>query len=154
MEFGELMEKMVAGACAGDGEAVASCFTEDGFYDDVFYGAFEGRAKIAGMIRDYFHRDARNFRWDLHDPVSDGKTGYVRYVFSYESKIAESEGTRTMFEGVAVVTLSGGLISLYKEVANSAPGLRRMGFDAERLARFVEKQGAELAARDESQGHL
>ncbi|MEL0112410.1 MAG: hypothetical protein VW835_11825 [Rickettsiales bacterium] len=59
-----------------------------------------------------------------------------------------------MFEGVAVVTLSGGLISLYKEVANSAPGLRRMGFDAERLARFVEKQGAELAARDESQGHL
>ena len=37
------------------------CFTPDGVYHDVFYGAFEGRDRIAEMIRDYFHRDGCNF---------------------------------------------------------------------------------------------
>ena len=59
-----------------------------------------------------------------------------------------------MFEGVAVVALEDGLIKSYTEVANSAPGLQRMGFEPERLARFVAKQGEELANRDEAQGHL
>ena len=154
MEFGALMRKMTDAACKGDGEGVASCFTEDGVYDDVFYGEFVGRARIAEMIRDYFHRDARDFRWDPHDPVSDGKTGYVRYVFSYESTLPDFAGKRTMFEGVAVVELEDGLIKRYAEVANTIPGLLRMGFTAERAAKFAEKQGGELAARDESKGHL
>ena len=80
MEFGALIRKMIDGVIAGDGDTVASCFTPDGVYHDVFYGAFEGRDRIAEMIRDYFHRDGCNFRWDTHNPVSDGTTGYVRYV--------------------------------------------------------------------------
>ncbi len=57
MEFGALIRKMIDGVIAGDGDTVASCFTPDGVYHDVFYGAFEGRDRIAEMIRDYFHRD-------------------------------------------------------------------------------------------------
>ena len=110
MEFGALIRKMIDGACAGDGAAVASCFTEDGVYHDVFYGSFQGHDKIAEMIEGYFHRDGCNFRWDTHEPVSDGNTGYVRYVFSYESKLEDARGRRTMFEGVAVVELDDGLI--------------------------------------------
>lgn len=154
MEFDALIRKMMQSASDGNGAEVAACFTEDGIYDDVFYGVFQGHARIAEMINEYFHRDACNFRWDPHDPVSDGKTGYVRYVFSYESKLGEAAGKRTMFEGVGIVELRDGLIAHYKEVANSAPGLQRMGFGPERLAKFVSKQGAELAARDESKGHL
>ena len=37
-----------------NGKAFADLFAEDGVYHDVFYGAFEGRAKIAGMIDDVF----------------------------------------------------------------------------------------------------
>ena len=154
MEFGTLIQKMIGGVIVGDGKAVALCFTPDGVYHDVFYGAFEGRERIAEMVRDYFHRDGCNFRWDIHHPVSDGTTGYARYVFSYESKLEEAKGKRTMFEGVAVVTLEKGLIKTYTEVANSALGLQRIGFEPNRLARFIMKQGAELAARDESKGHL
>ena len=110
MDFGVLIRKMTQAACEGDGAGVAACFTEDGVYHDVFYGSFEGRGRIAEMINDYFHRDACNFRWDMHDPVSDGETGYCRYVFSYESKLGEAKGTRTMFEGVAIATLQDGLI--------------------------------------------
>jgi len=154
MEFGALIRKMTKAACCGDGGGVAACFAEGGVYHDVFYGAFEGRAKIAEMIQEYFHRDACNFRWDLHEPVSNGTTGYCRYVFSYESKLGDAKGIRTMFEGVAIATLHDGLIRSYTEVANTAPGLRRMGFAAERLAKFAEKQDAELAAREEAKGHL
>ena len=154
MEFGVLIRKMTQAACEGDGVGVAACFTEGGVYHDVFYGSFEGRGRIAEMINDNFHRDACNFRWDMHDPVSDGETGYCRYVFSYESKIDDARGTRTMFEGVAIAKIQDGLIVSYTEVANTAPGLRRMGFAADRLARFAEKQEAELAARKEAEGHL
>jgi hypothetical protein len=31
-------------------------------YHDVFYGAFEGRAKIAEMIDEVFYRTATDFR--------------------------------------------------------------------------------------------
>ena len=154
MEFCTLIGKMTQSACDGDGDSVAACFTEKGVYHDVFYGAFEGRSQIAEMIHDYFHRDACNFRWDLHEPVSDGTTGYCRYVFSYEPLLRDAKRTRTMFEGVAVATLENGLISSYTEVANTAPGLLRMGFSPARLAKFVDKQGAELAVRKESEGHL
>jgi len=70
----------------------------------VFYGAFAGRAKIAEMIDDWFYRTAKDFRWDMHDPVSDGKTLYARYTFSYRSLLPEANGGRVMFEGVAFMS--------------------------------------------------
>jgi len=51
-----------------DGTAFAALFTEDGVYHDVFYGAFAGRAKIAGMIDDWFYRTATDFRWTCTKP--------------------------------------------------------------------------------------
>ena len=59
---------------ARDGRRFAALFCEDGVYHDVFYGAFAGRRKIAEMIDDWFFRTAADFRWDMHDPVSDGRT--------------------------------------------------------------------------------
>ena len=47
-----------------NGKVLAELFTEDGVYHDVFYGAFEGRAKIAALIDDWFYRTATDFRWD------------------------------------------------------------------------------------------
>ncbi|MEM9360331.1 MAG: nuclear transport factor 2 family protein, partial [Pseudomonadota bacterium] len=79
MAFAELIQNMAAAAARGDGQAVADCFTDDGIYDDVFYGPFQG-ARIKDMIENYFHRDGCNFRWDMHDPVDNGNVGYARYV--------------------------------------------------------------------------
>ena len=59
---------------SANGKAFAKLFSEDGVYHDVFYGAFAGRAKIAGMIDEGFYRTATDFRWDMLAPVSDGKT--------------------------------------------------------------------------------
>lgn len=137
-----------------DGAAFAALFTEDGVYHDVFYGAFTGRAKIRVMIEDWFYRTATDFRWDMHDPVSDGRILYARYTFSYKSLLPEAKGGRAMFEGVAIMKLRDGLIADYGEVANTAPAFVDLQFAPERIAKIVAKQGAALKARLEMARHL
>jgi ketosteroid isomerase-like protein len=137
-----------------NGKAFAALFTEDGVYHDVFYGAFSGRAEIADMVDDHFYRTATDFRWDMHDPVSDGETLYARYTFSYRSTLPEAKGARAMFEGVAIMKLRDGKILGYHEVANTAPAFVELNFAPERIARIVAKQGAELKARPEMKRHL
>lgn len=152
MDFGTLIRTMTQAACRGDGAGVAACFTPDGVYHDVFYGAFQGPA-IADMIENYFHRDASNFRWDVHAPVSDGQTGYARYVFSFDSKLEGHEGNRACFEGVALCTLKDGLIEEYHEVAEAVTGLSLIGFPEGRIAGYAAKQARQLLARDEAEAH-
>ena len=137
-----------------NGKAFADLFVEDGVYHDVFYGAFEGRAKIAEMIDEVFYRSAADFRWDMHSPLSDGRQLYARYTFSYRSTLPEANGARVMFEGVAMMELRDGNIVSYHEVANTAPAFVDMNFAPERIARIFAKQGAALKARPEMQRHL
>jgi ketosteroid isomerase-like protein len=152
MSFAALITAMTQAACRGDGAAVAACFTPDGVYHDCFYGAFQGPA-IVQMIEAFFHRDACDFRWDLHDIVDDGHTGYARYVFSYESKLPGAAGRRALFEGVSICALRDGRIASYREVANSAVGLHALGFAPERIAKLLAREARELAARPEAAGH-
>lgn len=149
---------MLAAFCAAvarrDGAAFAALFTEDGVYHDVFYGDFAGRAAIAGMIDDWFYRTAEDFRWEMHDPVSDGRILYARYTFSYRSTLPEAKGARAMFEGVAIMRLKDGLIADYREVAETGPAFVDLGFAPERIAKILARQGAALKAREEMRGHL
>src|ERR1044071_509891 len=80
MDTAALLKDFCSAVERRDGKAFAELFTEDGVYHDVFYGAFKGRAKIAEMIDDWFHRTARDFRWEMFRPVSDGKTVDYREV--------------------------------------------------------------------------
>ena len=152
------VEKLLQDFCRAveqrDGKGFSSLFTEDGVYHDVFYGAFAGREKIAQMIDDWFYRTAKDFRWMMHDPVSDGKTLYARYTFSYTSTLPEAKGARAMFEGVAIMALREGLIAEYHEVANTAPAFVDLNFAPERIVKIVAKQGAALKARPEMARHL
>jgi ketosteroid isomerase-like protein len=154
METSEMLRAFCNAVERRNGAAFAALFTEDGIYHDVFYGAFEGRAKIAAMIDDWFYRTATDFRWDMHEPVSDGRTLYARYTFSYRSTLLEAKGTRAMFEGVAIIQLRDGMIESYREVANVAPGFVDMNFAPERIAKLAARQGAELRSRPEMKRHL
>lgn len=137
-----------------DGRILASVFTPDGVYHDAFYGAFQGRERIAALIDDWFFRTAEDFRWDMHDPVTDGRVLYARYTFSYRSILPEAEGGRAMFEGVAIMRLEGDLIAEYREVANTGPAFVDLKFAPERIAKLLKRQGDELKARPEMAHHL
>src|SRR5215475_968953 len=144
MQTATLLEQFCSAVERRDGQAFAGLFTEDGVYHDVFYGAFEGRAKIAEMIDDWFYRAARDFRWEMFRPVSDGTMLYAYYTFSYVSTLPEARGARVGFDGVSIMRLRDGQIAEYREVANSAIGLLDIGFAPERVAKILRKEEAEI----------
>jgi ketosteroid isomerase-like protein len=154
MNITELLSSFCDSVEKCEGQRFANLFTENGVYHDVFYGAFEGRERIALMITDWFYKTATDFRWDMHDPVSDGRTLYARYTFSYRSLLAEANGARAMFEGVSIMRLEQGLIADYREVANAATGFIDMNFAPERIAKILAREGRELKARPEMARHL
>lgn len=153
MVFAELIGKMTAAAVAGNGREVADCFTDDGIYHDVFYGAFIGD-EIVGLIENYFHRDATNFRWDLFDAIEQDNVGYCHYIFSYDSKLASAAGQRAGFEGIIHCQIQHGKIQQYREVATAVTGLHMLGFGAEKLEKFVARETAELTGNPKAAGHF
>jgi SnoaL-like domain len=153
MELQALLEAFTSAVERRDGAGFAQLFAEDGIYHDVFYGPFKGRAKIAEMI-ELFHCTARDFRWQMFRPVSDGKMLYAYYTFSYVSLLPEAKGKRVGFEGVSILALtSDGKIAEYREVANVGPGFVDMGFAPERIAKILGKEGAHLKQQPEWQRH-
>ncbi len=157
MDTTALLKKFCSAVERRDGKSFAELFTEDGVYHDVFYGAFKGRAKIAEMVDDWFHRTARDFRWEMFRPVSDGTTLYAYYTFSYVSTLPEAQGKnggrRVGFDGVSIMTLRDGQIVEYREVANSSIGLLDIGFAPERVAKILAKEAKEIKARPEWARH-
>ena len=153
MDGSALLKDFTTAVERRDGKAFAGLFTEDGVYHDVFYGAFKGREKIAEMIDDWFHRTARDFRWEMFRPVSDGTMLYAYYTFSYVSTLPEAKGKRVGFDGVSIMTLSDGKIAEYREVANSSIGLLDIGFAPERVAKILAKEAKDIKARPEWSRH-
>ncbi len=68
MDFPGLLSRFAKAVAANDGAGLASLFTEDGVYDDGFFGEYKGRKAIAGMLQ-HFHETGSNFRWDFFDPL-------------------------------------------------------------------------------------
>jgi hypothetical protein len=137
--FLSLLDRMAAAICAGDADGAAACFVPEGVYHDGFYGEFKGRREIARMVRELFHRDARDFTWTFSGAVSDGSAGYARYYFSYVSKMAGTEGRGVNFSGVSCCELEGDLIRRYGEIFERAPVLAKLGFPDERILKSVKR---------------
>ena len=74
MDFPDLLKRFATAVAANDGAGFSALFTEDGVYDDGFFGEYRGRKAIIDMLR-HFHHTGSNFRWDFFDPLSDGKRG-------------------------------------------------------------------------------
>ena len=69
--FSDLLTAFAGAVEANDGDDLASLFTEDGTYEDGFFGAHTGRPAIAVMLQ-RFHNTGRDYLWEFVDPLSDG----------------------------------------------------------------------------------
>jgi limonene-1,2-epoxide hydrolase len=58
LRFPDLLTAFAAAVEENDGDGLASLFTEDGTYEDGFFGAHTGRSAIAVMLR-RFHETGR-----------------------------------------------------------------------------------------------
>lgn len=151
--FPDMLARFAAAVEANEGGGLAALFTDDGVYEDGFFGAFAGPAAIAKMLA-HFHETAEDFRWEFFDPVADARVGYAHYRFSYRSKMAGAEGKPVAFEGIAHFTLRDGKIARYREVFDRGVALAQQGFAAERIKRVVEKAAARQNEAPEIRAHL
>ncbi len=153
MDLQALFDRLAAAAVAGDADALADCFTEDGVYEDYFFGPLAGREGMREMLG-HFHATASRFRWEFFDAVGDGRLGYARYRFSYDSKAPEAPGVRVVFDGMSCVELRDGRIVRYREVFDRGMALAQQNFAPERIAKVLRKNAAALKADPAWAGHL
>ncbi len=134
-EFAALLDDLTRSAESGDGARFARHFTEDAIYYDYIYGAHRGRADIAHMMADLFHRDAADYRWEMFDAVCDGEKGYAWSLSSFTSKIPQFEGRRVVIDGISRFALRDGLIAEYRESVNGGVAMAQLGVEPDRMTK-------------------
>ncbi len=154
MDFPDVLSRFTRAVESNDGEGLAALFLPDGTYVDGFYGDFVGRPAIANMLDAHFWGHAKDFRWDMLDPVHANSVGYARYVFSYTYVLPEAAGRRVVFEGMSRFEFEGTLIRRYSEIFDRGLALVQLGFAPERIARVVHKAAERQNAKPECAAHL
>ena len=139
MEFSEIVKIFTTAVENNDGEALASLFTVDGIYDDYIYGEFKGRKNIAMMLPTHFHRDTKNFSWEMYDLMSNESKGYARYRFSFTSTLAGSENLIVAVPGMAYFKFNGSLIEYYGEVVNGGIPMAQLNLPSKKIKRVFQK---------------
>ncbi|MFC0240812.1 nuclear transport factor 2 family protein [Rhodopseudomonas telluris] len=153
-DFARLLEEFTRSAESGDGARFAAHFTEDAVYHDYIYGPHTGRAEIARMMQDLFHRDAADYRWEMFDPVCDGTQGYAWSLSSFTSTIAEFAGRRVVIDGMSRFVLRDGLIAEYRESVNGGVAMQQLGVAPERMAKVFGRWAGWLRERPETKAYL
>jgi SnoaL-like domain len=152
-DFPDLLSHFGKAVAANDGAGFSALFTEEGVYDDGFFGEYKGRKAIAEMLQ-HFHDTGSNYRWDFFDPLSDGRTGYARYRFSYASGMPGAQGKPVVFEGISFFTFRDGLIARYTEAFDRGMALAQQDFAAERIKKVLLKLADRQNAGAEAKAHL
>ncbi len=154
MDLATILKKFSKAVETNDGNGLADLFTEDGVYDDYFFGpSAPGRQGIVDMLS-HFYDGGANFKWEFFDPVESGGKGYASYRFSYDSTLPDAKGARVVFEGISRFALEAGRIKRYSEVFDRGSALAQLDFAPERLKKISLKYAAALKARPETAGHL
>ena len=151
--FSELIKKLTQHIVKGEGDEAAHIFNDSGYYQDIFYGKFS-KKEIPTMVKNYFHGNAKDFIWDIKNPISNSEIGYARYIFSYTSKMKSSYGKRASFEGIIFCRLKNYRIQEYHEITHSYTGLSMLGFSKERINKIIIKQTELLKKKLEMTKHL
>lgn len=153
-EFARLLDAFTHSAESGDGKRFAAHFTEDAVYHDYIYGPHEGRAEIAHMMENLFHRDAADYRWEMFDPVFDGRQGYAWSLSSFVSKIPQFEGRRVVIDGISRFILRDGLIAEYRESVNGGVAMAQLGVEPDRMDKVFRRWTGWLRERRETVDYL
>jgi len=153
-EFARLLGDLTLSAESGDGARFASHFTEDAVYHDYIYGPHRGRAEIAHMMQDLFHRDATDYRWEMFDPVFDGAQGYAWSLSSFTSTIPQFKGKHVVIDGMSRFIVRDGLIAEYRESVNGGVAMSQLGVEPERMAKIFRRWTGWLEKLPETRDYL
>jgi hypothetical protein len=154
-DFTHLIDRMTRAAEAADGAGFAACFTEDAVYHDYVYGPHSGRADIAHMLENLFRRDAADdYRWEMFDPVCDGRTGYAWSLSSFTSLVPQFKGKFVVIDGMSRFVLRDGLIAEYRESVNGGVAMAQLGVEPERMNKVMLRWAASLKQSEATVAYL
>ncbi len=153
-EFATLLDEFTRSAESGDGARFARHVTEDAVYHDYLYGPHRGRDAISHMLTNLFHRDATDYRWEMFDPVFDGRQGYAWSLSSFTSTIPQFHGKRVVIDGMSRFVIRDGLIAEYRESVNGGVAMVQLGVEPERMAKVFSRWAGWLADRPETRAYL
>jgi ketosteroid isomerase-like protein len=152
-EFAALVQRFAAAATAGDGKALAACFTPGGTYFDYIYGAHKGRESIADMLESLFHRDAAEYDWTFYEPVTDGRIGYAHSLSTFISRVPDYAGREVVIDGISRFVLKDGLIAEYHESVNGGVAHAQLGLAPERMAKVMARWAGRLRERPDVEAY-
>ena len=152
-DFAALVKRFSAAATAGDGKALADCFTPDGTYFDYIYGPHQGRGSICEMLEDLFHRDAAQYDWTFYDPVVHGDIGYAHSLSTFISKVPDYLGKEIVIDGMSRFVLKDGLIAEYHESVNGGVAHAQLGLAPERIAKVMGRWAKRLRERPDVEAY-
>ena len=145
--FAALVARFGDAATAGNGKVLSECFTPDGVYHDYIYGPHAGRASIADMLENLFHRDAAGYDWTFFEPVTDGRIGYARSLSRFVSTIPQFKDKEVVIDGISQFVLQDGLILAYRESVNGGVAQAQLGVPPERMAKVLNRWAANFRTR-------
>jgi len=151
--FAALVKRFSAAATAGDGKALADCFTPDGTYYDYIYGPHQGRGSICEMLEELFHRDAAEYDWTFFDPVVHGDIGYAWSLSTFISKVPEYAGKEIVIDGTSRFVLKDGLIAEYHESVNGGVAHAQLGLAPERMAKVMARWAKRFRERGDVESY-
>jgi hypothetical protein len=148
-----ILQRFITAVQTHDSAGLSQLFTNDGVYDDYFFGRHSGRAEIAAML-DRFHVGGEAFCWQFHDLLEQGDLAYASYLFSYRSLEPESQGEIIVFEGMAKIRLLDGLMTHYAEVFDRGIAFSQLGYPSERIGKLLSRYAKGFVASEPVIGHL
>jgi hypothetical protein len=154
-EFAQLLDRLTLAAEAADGACFAACFTDDAVYHDYIYGPHRGRADIAHMLENLFRRDAADdYRWEMFDPVFDGRLGYAWSLSSFTSLVPQFKGRFVVIDGISRFVLRDGLIAEYRETVNAGVAMAQLGVEPERMNKVMSRWATALRENEATIDYL
>ena len=154
MDITTVLDRLAATAMAGDAKGFAALFSEDGIYEDFFFGPHGGRDAIAEML-ERFSDGGEAFCWQFSEPLAAAGLAYATYVWSYRSKEPESAGRLIAWEAMARLRLSSdGLIAHYAESFDRGGAFTALGYHPERVAKLLRRYTAAAFDSPSLRAHL
>jgi hypothetical protein len=106
------------------------------------------------MMQHLFHRDAADYRWEMFDPVFDGRMGYAWSLSSFTSNIPQFQGKPVVIDGMSRFILRDGLIAEYRESVNGGVAMAQLGVEPARMTKVFQRWAGSLKQRRETVDYL
>jgi hypothetical protein len=151
--FTALLTTFADAVQSNHGQCLAMLFTEDGVYEDGFFGAHTGRAAIAAMLQ-RFHDTGSSYLWEFVDPAAMAPSAMPAFASANTSLLPESTGRAVLFEGISCFRFRGELIARYSEAFDRGVALAQLAFPAERIKRVLERAVAAQNLLPDARRHL